>query len=176
MCVWEMQHHIYPIAVLRPPSDTGLLRSLFDEGVSNFKVSVLLLEGVLVVEENVAIQILKASGLAEAQELVVNETILNGVELVDVVDDVLGLFLNTMLHQGLTALAPAGHGGGVRSRREGGERARKHKAKVGWWQIRDKLGFPACAVAPSPNTTAAAHGKVFAHGSHVFHLINFPTK
>ena len=34
----------------------------------------LLLEGVLVVEEDVAIQVLKASGLAEAQELVVNET------------------------------------------------------------------------------------------------------
>ena len=48
----------------------------------------LLLEGVLVVEEDVAIQILEACGLAEAQELVVNETILNGVELVDVVDDV----------------------------------------------------------------------------------------
>jgi len=43
-----------------------LFRSFFDEGVSDFKVSMLLLEGVLVVEENVAIQILKASGLAEA--------------------------------------------------------------------------------------------------------------
>jgi hypothetical protein len=36
---------------------------------------------------------LKASGLAEAQELVVNEAIINGVEFVDVVDDVCGLFL-----------------------------------------------------------------------------------
>ena len=53
----------------------------------------LLLESVLVVEEDVAIQILEACGLAEAQELVVNETILNGVELVDVVDDVLILSL-----------------------------------------------------------------------------------
>ena len=43
------------------------------------KVSVLLLEGVLVMEEDVAVQILKASGLAETQELEVNETILNGV-------------------------------------------------------------------------------------------------
>ena len=33
----------------------------------------LLLEGVLVVEEDVAIQILEASGLAETQELVVNK-------------------------------------------------------------------------------------------------------
>ena len=63
--MWEMQHHIYPVAVLRPPKDTGLLRSLFYEGVSDFKVSVLLLEGVLVMEEDVAIQKLKASGLAE---------------------------------------------------------------------------------------------------------------
>ena len=57
-------------------------------------------------EEGVGIEVLKASGLAEAQELLVNEGIINGVELVDVVDDVLGLFLNTMLHQGLTALCP----------------------------------------------------------------------
>ena len=63
----------------------------------------LLLEGVLVVEENVAIQILKASGLAEAQELVVNETILNGVELVDVVDDVFDLVLNKILYESVSA-------------------------------------------------------------------------
>ena len=63
----------------------------------------LLLEGVLVVEENVAIQILKASGLAEAQELVVNETILNGGELVDVVDDVFDLVLNKILYESVSA-------------------------------------------------------------------------
>ena len=37
--------------------------------------SMLLLEGVLVVEEDVAIQILETSGLAEAQELVVKRKI-----------------------------------------------------------------------------------------------------
>ena len=63
----------------------------------------LLLEGVLVVEEDVAIQILEASGLAEAQELVVNETILNGVELVDVVDDVFDLVLNKILYKSVSA-------------------------------------------------------------------------
>ena len=63
----------------------------------------LLLEGVLVVEEDVAIQVLKASGLAEAQELVVNETILNGVELVDVVDDVFDLVLNKILYESVSA-------------------------------------------------------------------------
>jgi len=51
----------------------------------------------------VAIQILKASGLAEAQELVVNETILNGVELVDVVDDVFDLVLNKFLYESVSA-------------------------------------------------------------------------
>ena len=68
------------------------------------KVSVLLLEGVLVMEEeHVVVQILKASGLAEAQELVVNETILNGVELVDVVDDVFDLVLNKILYESVSA-------------------------------------------------------------------------
>ena len=64
--------------------------------------SMLLLEGVLVVEEDVAIQVLKASGLAETQELVVNKTILNGVELVDV-DDVFDLVLNKILYERVSA-------------------------------------------------------------------------
>jgi len=76
-----------------------LLRFLCDEGVSGFKISVLLLEGVLVMEEDVTVQILKASGLAEAQELVVNETILNGVEFVDVVDVVFDLVLDKILYE-----------------------------------------------------------------------------
>ena len=63
-----MQHHIYPIAVFRSPSKTWLLRSLFHEGIIDFKVSVLLLEGVLVMEEDVAIQVWKESCLAEAQD------------------------------------------------------------------------------------------------------------
>ena len=101
--MWEVQHHIYPVAVLRSPIDTGLLRSLFDEGVSDFKVSVLLLEGVLVMEEDVAVEVLKASGLAEAQELVVNEAILNGVEFVDVIDDVFDLVPNKSLYESVSA-------------------------------------------------------------------------
>ena len=102
--MWEVQHHIYPVAVLRPAKDTGLLRSLFDEGVSqSVKVSVLLLEGVLVMEEDVAVQVLKASGLAEAQELVVNEAILNGIEFVDVIDDVCDLVLNKSLYESVCA-------------------------------------------------------------------------
>ena len=58
-------------------------------------------------EEGVGIEVLKASGLAEAQELLVKV--------------------------------------GERVEKEQGS-----KARVRWWQIRDKLGFPACAVAPSP--------------------------
>ena len=103
ICMWEVQHHIYPVAVLRSPIDTGLLRSLFDEGVSDFKVSVLLLEGVLVMEEDVAVEVLKASGLAEAQELVVNEAILNGVEFVDVIGNVFDLVPNKSLYESVSA-------------------------------------------------------------------------
>ena len=54
-------------------------------------------------EEDVAVQVLKASGLAEAQELVVNEAILNGVEFVDVIDDVFDLVLNKILYESVSA-------------------------------------------------------------------------
>ena len=57
-----------------------MLRSLLDKGVSDFKARVLLMEGVLVMEEDVAVEALKATGLAEAQEMAVNEAILNGLE------------------------------------------------------------------------------------------------
>ena len=113
-------------------------------------------------EEGVGIEVLKASGLAEAQELLVNEGIINGVELVDVVDHVLGVFLNTMLHQGLTALAPAGHGGGVRSRGEGGERARKQgKGRVVADTGQARLSRLCCCAFPAPAsaTNVLAHSR-----------------
>ena len=67
----------------------------------------LLFEGVLVVEEDVAIQILEASGLAETQELVVHETILNGVEFVDVIDDVFDLVLDKILYESVSSKGDA---------------------------------------------------------------------
>ena len=58
-------------------------------------------------EEDMAVQILNVSGLAEAQELVVDETILNGVEFVDVVDDVFDLVLNKILYGSVSAKGDA---------------------------------------------------------------------
>ena len=57
----------------------------------------------MVMEKDVAIQTLKASGLAEEQELVVKEDIVNGVEFVDVVDDVFDLVLNKILYESVSA-------------------------------------------------------------------------
>ena len=53
--------------------------------------------------EGVGIEVLKARWLAEAQELLVNEAIINGVELVDVVDDVFDLVLNKILYERVSA-------------------------------------------------------------------------
>ena len=44
------------------------------------------------------IEVLKPSGQAEAQDLIVIESIINGVEFSAVVDDVLVLFLYKILH------------------------------------------------------------------------------
>ena len=58
-------------------------------------------------EEDVAVEILKTSGLAEAQELVVNENILNGVGFVDVVIDVFDLVLDKILYERFSAKGDA---------------------------------------------------------------------
>ena len=65
ICMMKIQNHIYPVAVFRSPRETRLklLRCLLYGGVSDSKTSVLLLEGILVVKEDVAIKIMMASDL-----------------------------------------------------------------------------------------------------------------
>ena len=55
-----------------------LLRSLFQERVSNFAINVLLLQNATITEQNVAIKILE-SDLAKPEELIVDKAILNSV-------------------------------------------------------------------------------------------------
>ena len=63
----------------------------------------LLLEGVLIHQVYLAVEVLKAGSLAKSKELVVDEAILDVVELVDVVHNCLTLILHKMLDKGISA-------------------------------------------------------------------------
>jgi hypothetical protein len=63
----------------------------------------LLLEDVLICELHLAVEVLKAGSLAETQKLVVDEAILDVVELVDVLHNVLTLFLYKVLDKSVSA-------------------------------------------------------------------------
>ena len=56
----------------------------FLQGIGDLVVDVLLLEHLLVRELDLAVKVLKSCGLAKAEELVVDEAILEVVKLVDV--------------------------------------------------------------------------------------------
>jgi hypothetical protein len=63
----------------------------------------LLLEGVLIQQVYLAVEVLKAGSLAKSKELVVDEAILDVVELVDVIYNCLSLILHKMLDKGISA-------------------------------------------------------------------------
>ena len=69
---------------------------LFEEGVADFPIDMLLLEAVLIRLVYLAVGVLKAGSLAKSKELVVDEAILDVVELVDVIHNCLTLILHKM--------------------------------------------------------------------------------
>ena len=88
-----MEPHVDPSAVLLVPCLVGVSGALLEEGVADLPIDMLLLEDVLICEVNLPVEVLKAGSLAEAHKLVVDETILDVVELVDVLHNFLTLFL-----------------------------------------------------------------------------------
>jgi hypothetical protein len=88
-----MEPHVDPSAVLLVACLEGVSGALLQEGVADLPIDMLLLEDVLICEVNLPVEVLKAGSLAEAHKLVVDETILDVVELVDVLHNFLTLFL-----------------------------------------------------------------------------------
>ncbi len=56
-----------------------LLGSFFQERVCNFAINVFLLQNASITEQNMGIKILEAGGLAQPEELIMNEAMLNSV-------------------------------------------------------------------------------------------------
>ena len=88
-----MEPHVDPSAVLLVACLEGVSGALLQEGVADLPIDMLLLEDVLICEVNLPVEVLKAGSLAEAHKLVVDETILDVVDLVDVLHNFLTLFL-----------------------------------------------------------------------------------
>jgi hypothetical protein len=93
----SMQMHINPIMVLLGPCLVGLASAFLQQGIGNLVVDVLLLEHLLVRELDLAVKVRKSCGLAKAEELVVNEAILEVVKLVNILHNFLTLGLYKLL-------------------------------------------------------------------------------
>jgi hypothetical protein len=96
-----VQAHVHSSAVLLVPRLVGIPGALPQEGVGDLVVNVL--EHVLVRELYVAVEILQPGRLAKADVLVVDETILDVVELVDVLHTCLTLILYEVLDKRISA-------------------------------------------------------------------------
>ena len=97
-----MEPHVNPSTVLGPRL-VCLPGPLFEEGVGDLPIDMLLLEAVLIRKGNLAVEVLKAGSLAKSKELVVDEAILDVVELVDVIHNCLTLILDKMLDKSISA-------------------------------------------------------------------------
>jgi hypothetical protein len=97
-----MEPHVNPSTVLLGPRLVCLPGPLFEEGVADLPIDMLLLEAVLIRLVYLAVEVLKA-GMAKSKELVVDEAILDVVELVDVIHNCLTLILHKMLDKGISA-------------------------------------------------------------------------
>jgi hypothetical protein len=98
-----MQVHVDPSDVLLVSCLVGIPGALLQERINNLMVDMLLLEHLLVRELDLAVKVLKSCGLAKAQELVVDEAILEVVKLVNVLHHFLTLNLYKVLDKRISA-------------------------------------------------------------------------
>jgi hypothetical protein len=98
-----MQAHIDPSAVLLGPCLVGFPGALLQERIGDLVVDVLLLEHLLVRKVDLAVKVLKSCGLAKAEELVVDEAVLEVVKFVNVLHNFLTLSLYEVLDKRISA-------------------------------------------------------------------------
>ena len=99
----EVEDHLYPLPMFVIPIRVLIISALLHEGLPDFMVNVLLLQDHLVIKGNVGVQVLEAGCLAETDELIVDEAILDGVEFVNIIYHVLTGGSHEGLNKGLSA-------------------------------------------------------------------------
>jgi len=103
LVVGLVQSQVHSSGVLLVPCLVGIPGALFQEGVRELVVNMLLLEHVLVHELHMAVEILQPGRLAKEDGLVVDEAILDLVELVNVLHHFLTLILYKVLDKSISA-------------------------------------------------------------------------
>jgi hypothetical protein len=98
-----MQAHIDPSAVLLGPYLVSFAGAFLQQCIGDLVVDVLLLEHLLVRELDLAVQVPKSCSLAKAEELVVDEAILEVVKLVNVLHNFLTLSLYKVMDKRISA-------------------------------------------------------------------------
>ena len=145
MLVGELEHHVYPRAILQGPSLVGIAGALLEERLSDLVVDVLLLEMVLVLDWDLAVEVLQPGSLAEAEELVMNEAVLHTIQLVDILHDGQTLLLHKTLDKSVSAEGNTKTHVSLRSKSHRGEyRAKVRKSRGSG---NDVMGCLMCGVS-----------------------------
>ena len=111
---------------LSGPRPVGIDGALLEERLGDLVVDVLLLEMVLVLDRDLAVEVLQPGSLAEAKELVMNEAVLHAIQLVDILHDGQTLLLHKNLDKSVSAEGNTKTHVSLRSKAPKGE----HRAKV----------------------------------------------
>ena len=85
------------------PTSVVRAGTLFQEGICDVCVYVLLLQCAAVVKKDVGIKELEPCCLTETSELIMDEAIVDAIELVDIIDDLLTLISNKFLYERVSA-------------------------------------------------------------------------
>ena len=97
--VWKMKHHVTPSLVLRAPCPAIVVSPFAHEGVSDLYINMLLLQYILVFKQDMTIDILQTPCLTETQKLIVNKTISERIQLVNVLKIILAFVPHEVLHK-----------------------------------------------------------------------------
>jgi hypothetical protein len=89
--------------VLRAPDPAIIVSPLAHESVSDLYINMLLLQYVLVFKQDMTIDILHTRCLTEVQKLIVNETMSERIQLVNVLKIVLAFVIDEVLHKVVSA-------------------------------------------------------------------------
>jgi hypothetical protein len=95
-----MHDHGDPLPHGRGPVSTGRASPFLRKGGNDLGIDMLLLQHVLIVEGDVAIDELQTRRLTKPQELGMDQAVLDVVEQVDVLDDLMTLALDKGLNKG----------------------------------------------------------------------------
>jgi hypothetical protein len=95
----KVEDHVCPGLTRRVLTISVLLSSLFQARVSNFAIYILMMQDATITEQNMRINILKSSGLAKPEDLIMYKAVLNNVQFFDIIYDSPTCFSYSVLYK-----------------------------------------------------------------------------